>query len=295
MIKYIKAVTAVSLLTVLAACGGNAGSSTSAAQATHSSTASANGGRPAGVPAPGQSPEIDRILKQGYIKVGVKPAPPWMSESTSGEWSGISWTLAEAVAKRLGVTLKPVNVGNDTKITSVQLGQLDISITPLNETDARKKVVDFVTYSQDGECWFSLKTDTKVQTVADLNKPGVVDAEVVGGAQVNILPHLYPNLKIFQYVAAPGEVYALQPVETHKADTAGFDYLLAPQIAKAHPELRFIPPVDECLAHPANPIDEGWAIKKGDPVFKAYLDSIAQSMRPQLDKQLLADSATLSH
>lgn len=263
---------------------------------SQSQQTSAAGARPSGVPAAGTSPAIDRILKQGYIRVGVFAGPPWLTQSTSGgeEWSGPSWSLAQEVSKRLGVPLKLVNVGDDTKVTSVQTGQIDISITPLNETDKRKAVVDFVTYSRDGYCWFSLKTNTKVQSVADLNKPGVVDAEVSGGGPVSTLPQIYPNLKIYQYVAAPGEVYALQPVLTGKADVGGFDNVLVKMIAKQHPDLRFIPDVDECISKPALPVDVGWAIQKGDPVFKSFLDSVAKQMQPELNKEEDAAIAALS-
>lgn len=280
-----RVIAAIAASIALAGCSSTGGSSPTGS--TPSATNGAVSSRPAGVPAPGESPAIDRILKQGYIRVGVFAGPPWLVQSTSGgaEWSGPSWTLAQAVAKRLGVTLKLVNVGDDTKVTSVQTGQIDISITPLNETEKRKAVVDFVTYSRDGYCWFSLKTNTKVQTVADLNKPGVIDAEVSGGGPVSTLPEVYPNLKIFQYVAAPGEVYALQPVLTGKADVGGFDNVLVKMIAKQHPELRFIPEVDACMSKPALPVDVGWAIQKGDPKFKAFLESVQGPMQAQLDQE----------
>lgn len=274
---------AMAAVVALAGCGASAATSSTAL-------------RPPGVPAAGQSPAIDRILKNGYIRVGVFAGPPWLVQSTTGSatWSGSSWTLAQEVAKRLGVTLKLVDVGDDTKVTSVQTGQLDISITPLNETAKRKQVIDFVTYSRDGYCWFALKSNDKVNTVEDLNKGGIVDAEVSGGGPVSTLPETYPNLKIFQYVAAPGEVYALQPVLTGKADVGGFDNVLVYQIQKQYPQLKFIPDADTCFSKPTLPVDVGWGIQKGDPVFQKYLQGVADDIRTKLEQEELQIIKSLS-
>ncbi|TAN34709.1 transporter substrate-binding domain-containing protein [bacterium] len=268
----------VALLAAALMVGGCGGGSSAAGSST----------RPAGVPAAGVSPTIDRILQNGYLKVGVMAGPPWLVQNPTGgtsAWSGPSWTLAQAVSKQLGVPLKLVDVGDDTKVTSVQTGQIDISITPLNETDKRKKVVDFITYSVDGYCWFALQSNNKVSSVADFNKGGIVDAEVSGGAEVSTLPTIWPNLKIMQYVAAPGEVYALEPVLSGRADIAGFDAPLVGQIQHQYPQLKFIPDPQTCIAKPLLPIQVGWAIRQGDPAFKSFLEGIEKPMQSQLDKE----------
>src|SRR5262249_30863730 len=120
--------------------------------------------RPPGVPEEGKSERIDAILKRGTLKVGVTPTFPWVFRNKSGtgdEWRGSSWVFAKATAEALGVKLEVVPVSNETKIPIVISGGVDITISALAETDARKQVVDFVTYSRGTFCIFGLKTDPK--------------------------------------------------------------------------------------------------------------------------------------
>jgi ABC-type amino acid transport substrate-binding protein len=186
----------------------------------------------------------------------------------------------------MNLPLKLVPVGNDTKVTSVQTGSIDISITTLSITPPRQEVVDFIQYSIDGFCWFALKTNDKVNTLADLNKGGVTTAEIAGGAQVGLIPTKYPNLKIVQSVAALNEVYLVEPVLSGKADVASFDAPLVYQIGKQHPEFKFIPEPEVCIATPEFVGGVGWAIQKGDTALKTFLDGIRVPMQPQLDAEL---------
>lgn len=262
---------------------------TSATPGTSPAAGTPTSGRPSGVPAPGASAVLDRIYDHGYIAAGVLAGPPWLIEDASGgstAWSGPSWTLAQAVSKAMNVPLKLVPVGNDTKITSVQTGAIDIAITTLSITPPRLEVVDFIQYSVDGFCWFALKTNDKVNTLEDLNKPGITTAEIAGGAQIGLIPSKYPNLKIVQSVAALNEVFLLQPVLSGKTDVASFDAPLVYQIAKEHPELKFIPEPDTCVATPEFVGGVGWAIQKGDAAFKDFLEGIRKPLQSQLDKEL---------
>ena len=231
------------------------------------------------------------MYQAGEIKVGVLAGPPWLIQSTTGgasTWSGSSWTLAQAVSKAMGLPLKVVDVGQDTKITSVQTGAIDISITSLSITPERQKVVDFVTYSIDGFCWFALQTNDKVNSIADFDKP-LVDAEVAGGAQMQLIPAKFPKLVMQPFVTPPGEYYALEPILTGKADIASFDSPLIYQIKKQYPQLKFIPADPaECVANPQIPGDVGWAIQQ-DPVFQSYLQGIEKPLQAQLDEVFNAD------
>jgi polar amino acid transport system substrate-binding protein len=287
-VRVLAAILAASLL--FTACSGSASPSASTNPAASSSPGAASqaSGRPAGVPDAGQSPVLDRMYEHGYIAAGVLAGPPWLIESATGgtDWSGPSWTLAQAVSAALALPLKLVPVGNDTKITSVQTGAIDIAITTLSVTPPRQEVVDFIEYSVDGFCWFALKTNDKVNTLEDLNKPGLITVEVAGGAQIGLIPTKYPNLKIQQVVAALNEVFILEPVLSGKADVGSFDAPLVYQIAKQHPELKFIPEPDSCVANPEFVGKVGWAIQKGDTVLKTFLDGIREPLQPQLDKEL---------
>jgi polar amino acid transport system substrate-binding protein len=143
----------------------------------------------ADVPPPGASPRIDAIHKAGALRVAVIANPPWLMQNTSGNgpaWSGPAWALATEAAKRLGVTLQPVPVSNETKVPVLASNQVDISIAPLAETPERLKVVDFVLYSSTSDCVFGLKSNPRfmaAKTIDDLNSPDLTIAYLVGSSE----------------------------------------------------------------------------------------------------------------
>src|SRR6516225_1051978 len=134
------------------------------------------------VPAPGASPRVDAIKKAGTLRVGVLANAPWLVENTTGQgeaWSGPAWILAQEYAKRLNVKLEPVPVSHETKVPVLASNQVDISVTPLAETQERLKVVDFIIYSNTSVCVFGLASNPRLaqaKSVDDLNKPDITIA-----------------------------------------------------------------------------------------------------------------------
>jgi polar amino acid transport system substrate-binding protein len=63
---------------------------------------------------------------------------------------GFDADVMAEVAKRLGVTFKPVNTGFDGILTGIAAGRYDAAISSFSVTEERKKAVDFVTYLQGG-------------------------------------------------------------------------------------------------------------------------------------------------
>src|SRR5690606_13485385 len=123
---------------------------------------------------------------KGTLTVGVLSQLPWLAEDPGNPdepWYGPTWDQAKMIADELGVELVPVPVSHTTKVTSVQTGQVDISIAPLNTTEERLEVINMPTNSLDGQCFVALKTNTEITSVADLDKEGLKLAYPLGGAQ----------------------------------------------------------------------------------------------------------------
>jgi polar amino acid transport system substrate-binding protein len=120
------------------------------------------------LPPSGQSKTIDAIKKDGKLKIGVMAGYPWLEENTSGQgepYSGPAWILAKEYSKRLGVPLEVIPVSHETKVPVVQNGQAHMSIAPLSVTEPRKKVVDFVVYSNSSICMFGKAPMGRVSTI----------------------------------------------------------------------------------------------------------------------------------
>jgi polar amino acid transport system substrate-binding protein len=247
----------------------------------------AQSARPPGVPEAGKSERIDDILKRGTLKVGVTPSFPWLFRNKTGkgdEYRGSSWVLAKAYADALGVKLEPVSVSNETKVPIVVSGGVDMTISSLAETDARKQVVDFVTYSQATFCIFGLKTNAKaaaVKNVRDLDSADLTFAAYVGTNQAAWIPKTFPKAKM-RGVTGSGQA----PVDELLAGRADFvvgDSPLEPIFKNAHKNMLSIP--EDCSKSDLNPVPVGQAVAKNQPVFLEFLRGIEKKVEPKVKQE----------
>jgi ABC-type amino acid transport substrate-binding protein len=66
------------------------------------------------VPAPGESPTVDKIKAAGKLRAGVAIAWPWLGQDPStGKYIGATADLGEKIAKTLGVEIEYVPSGWD--------------------------------------------------------------------------------------------------------------------------------------------------------------------------------------
>src|SRR5258707_12906776 len=174
--------------------------------------------------APDASPRVDAIRKAGALRVGVLANAPWLIENMSGQgeaWSGPAWILAQEYARRLKVKLEPIAVSHETKVPVLASNQVDISITPLAETQERLKVVDFIIYSKTSVCMFGLASNptfAAAKSVEDLNKPGVTIAYYTGGGEEGWVKERFPKAQL-RGVAGSG-VAPVEEVMAQRADGA---------------------------------------------------------------------------
>jgi polar amino acid transport system substrate-binding protein len=243
--------------------------------------------RPAGVPEAGKSERIDDILKRGTLKVGVTPSFPWLFRNKTGkgdEWRGSSWVLAKAYADALGVKLEAVPVSNETKVPIVVSGGVDMTISSLAETDARKQVVDFVTYSVATFCIFGLNTNAKaaaIKRIDQLDNPDLTFAAYVGTNQANWIPKTFPKAKI-RGVTGSGQA----PVDELLAGRADFvvgDSPLEPIFKNAYKTMFSIPP--DCSKSDVNPVPIGQAVAKNQPVFVDFLTGVEKKVDAKVKQE----------
>jgi len=250
-------------------------------------SAAAQAPRPPGVPEAGKSERIDDILKRGTLKVGVTPSFPWLFRNKTGkgdEWRGSSWVLAKAYADALGVKLEAVPVSNETKVPIVVSGGVDMTVSSLAETDARKQVVDFVTYSVATFCIFGLNTNPKaaaVKSIDQLDNPDITFAAYVGTNQANWIPKTFPKAKI-RGVTGSGQA----PVDELLAGRADFvvgDSPLEPIFKNAYKTMFSIPA--DCSKSDVNPVPIGQAIAKNQPVLLEFLKGIEKKVDAKVKQE----------
>ena len=247
--------------------------------------------RPPGVPEAGKDARIDEIIKRGTLRVGVTPVFPWVFRNKTGsgdEYRGSSWALAKAYAEALGVKLEVVQVSNETKVPIVQQGGVDVTIASLAENDARKQVIDFVTYSNTSFCVFGLTTNAKakaINSVDQMNNENLTFAAYVGTNQQPWIIKTFPKAKM-RAVTGSGQA-PVDELLSGRADFIVGDSAQEPIFESAYKTMFSIP--DDCSKSTLNEVAVGHGVAKNQPVFLEFLRSVQKKNDAKV-RQVEADS-----
>lgn len=274
----------VALVLVLAACAKQ--TETPAPEPSPDPAPAAGGIQP---PAEGQSPTIDRIRKNGKLRAGVAVAAPWLlQDPNDSRYYGPVVDLTEKIAAQLGVPVEYVDSGWDVIIAGLQSNKFDLAVAPLFASPQRMEVVDFVNYTTAGTCYFALKDNEKVKSMADLNKPEVSIVTFTGTGTEEGIKQKYPNAAIHSIVQPPGGQFAFEEVLSGRADVGPFDSPLAKFIAEKYPQFQILPQgPDYCIANADIPYPIGMAFAKGDTQLQSFLQAVVDENQDELDAKIL--------
>lgn len=260
------AVAGLTIAGTFAACGGSGGS--------HKPLPAAAKNLP-------KSNTIQHVVDSGQLRAGVAIALPWLGKDPqSGQYFGSSIDLTKAIAKKLGVKVKWVPSSFDNVIAALQSSQIDFIAAPLLQTPERLQAIDMVPFTQGGTCYLVKKSNTSINTLADLNSPNVTIATFQGTGQETQTKQKYPKAKVISRAQAPGETVPWPEVASGKAQVAPFDSSLAKINAAKHPDAKVIP--SDCLEHPdlETPIDVGYT--KGDKGFGQLIKNVVAENKAKL-------------
>jgi polar amino acid transport system substrate-binding protein len=90
----------------------------------------------------------ENIRKAGEIHVASNSAyPPFAFKNEAGEASGVESDLLRAMAEKLGVKIKFTSIDFPSILPGVTAGRFDVGSGGFNNTEERRKVVEFVNYA----------------------------------------------------------------------------------------------------------------------------------------------------
>ncbi len=243
------------------------------------------------LPEAGASKKIDEIKERGVLRVAVLAEPPWLAENTTGsgeQYYGSAWVIAQAIAEALGATIEVTPVSHETKIPILATGQVDLTIAPLAMTDERKKVVDFVQYSNASLCFYGLASNPKladVKTVDDLNRADLTMAYLTGTPPETWAPTRFPDMQFRGVQTASGANGPIEEILSGRADVGPIDNVVWPRLNASQPGLVVFPAGDDCLRSTENALPIGFALDKGDPVFQQWLTDVAASIKDKYEAE----------
>jgi polar amino acid transport system substrate-binding protein len=239
------------------------------------------------VPEAGTSPTIDKIKKDGKLRAGVAIAWPWLGQDPkTGKYIGAAADLGDRLAQTLGVQIEYVPSGWDVIVAGLQAHQFEVALAPLFATPKRMAVVDFANYTEGGTCYMVLKTNPKIKTLDDLNRPDVVTGTQTGTGTEQEFVKKYTKAKINSVVQPPGGGTRVLEVINGRIDAGAFDSPIALALEAKYPQVKIVPEAHECIAHPDIPIAIGAAFAKGDPTFGKFVADVIENIKPAMLKTI---------
>jgi polar amino acid transport system substrate-binding protein len=123
-----------------------------------------------------QSPVLDRILKNGELRVGMSGTqPPYNMKSRNGELMGFEVDMAKSLAGAMGVELNIVEIPFGDLLSSLDGGDIDVVMSGVTITAERAQSASFVgPYILSGKSILT-KSDllARANSAGELNQPNL--------------------------------------------------------------------------------------------------------------------------
>lgn len=173
-------------------------------------------------PDAGKAQVADSMAKP-TLTVGMELAyPPFEGKDAVGNPAGVSVDFVRDFGKKVGKEIKIENIAFDGLIPALVTGKVDMVMSSMTITDARKKTVDFTEPYANAMLAILTNKNSGIKSIDDLNQKGRKIAAKIGSTG-----YLYAqnHLKNATVTALPDESACVMEVSTGKADGFLYDQL----------------------------------------------------------------------
>ena len=168
------------------------------------------------------------------VGVGASPSAFWTTKDpATGRPRGVTVSLGQAMADRLGVPLELVAYPNSGEVVAAgPRGEWDVTFVPMD--DERRKVIDFGPAYYLSTSTYMVRPGSPIRTIAEVDRPGVKVAGIANTATARSAAAALKNTKVISYRTVD-EVVAKMKTGEIDAIAIGRETLrgLAPQVPGA--------------------------------------------------------------
>lgn len=225
------------LLFVAAAVTGVAALLLGAATVTHAATPSArhSGSRSA------DTEILQTILSTHVLQVATEQGIPGYEEiGANGQPKGFDIDIINNIAAALGAKAQFTYVNNAARIGALQSGKVQMVVANFTITPERASVVTFSNPYINEHSELAVKSSSKFNTIADLNKSSTTVCLEQGGYLPSVITAVFPKITHFKTLNNISDcAAALQAGKVQAMAQDGFDL---GELLKVHPgSIRIIP------------------------------------------------------
>ena len=218
---------------------------------------------------------IEKIQKQGVIRVGMSTFVPWAMKDKQGKLVGFEIDVAKKLAQDMGVKIEFVPTAWSGIIPALLTGKFDVIMGGMGITPQRNLKVNFtIPYDYSGMSLVASKALAKgFSSLDDFNKKNVTIAARLGTTAEQAAKKYMPNatLKLFE-----NESQALQELHLGRVHAVVSSAPMPVFHALKFPDKLFVPIKENFTKEPI-----GFAIKKGDHDALNFLNNWILGMHAQ--------------
>lgn len=206
---------------------------------------------------------FDRVEKKRVLRCGYVILPPeFTKDINTGEFSGISYDITNAIAKRLGVKVEwAEEVSFTTMVPALESNRFDAICFSLYRYSPHALAMDYtVPLFATPTFAFVRADDKRFDTVEKINNKNITVATIDGEASQYIAADDFAKAKTYSMPQNTGLTEMMVAVETKKADVAFANAAVAMPYLKANPgKLKVLNP-----DQPLRLYSHGLVVKKGE-------------------------------
>lgn len=213
---------------------------------------------------------LEDVKKRGELLVGVRfDMPPFGSVDSQGTNRGIDIELSKAIANRMGVGIKFLQVTAQTRIPMLLNKNVDLIAAGLAKTEEREKVVQYSKiYIETGTVFLVLKS-SPINSWRDV--VGKTVATVQGSSYLGLLRQKTTDFTSLSFQEYPQAILA---VEQGRADALMVEDATAVNLIKGR-EDKF-----KLVGRPRDfeAYEIGLGMRKDDPEWVNYVNSVLSDL-----------------
>ncbi len=222
-----------------------------------------------------QESVIEKIQKDGVIRVGMSTFVPWAMKDKQGNLIGFEIDVAKKLAEDMGVKIEFVPTAWSGIIPALLTGKFDVVIGGMGITPERNLKVNFsMPYEYSGMSMVAhQKKAMGFTTIEDFNKSEIIIAVRLGTTAEQAARKYMPNatLKMFE-----NESQALQELNLGRVHAVVSSAPMPVFHALKFPDKLFVPLKENFTKEPI-----GFALRKGDHDALNYFNNWITNMHAQ--------------
>ncbi len=177
---------------------------------------------------------LAEVLERGTVRIAISgESPKYSMMKPDGTPEGYEVDMGQMIADQLGVKVEWLKVDGAGRVTSLQTGKADITISNFTSNFKRSKVISFTDpYMVVGMVFYVKAGRDDIKTVDDLNTPDRKVGFGRGSTQEVLVPAAAPKTTIVRFSKMSDVLSALN---TGRIDASALDNIGLSGIMAQHP------------------------------------------------------------